>query len=77
MSDVQAGDREVIAGHAETMRRNVIANVEFSQDTRKMVRKLEESVQFLQNTVATQNEVMKNYQIQLAGLLQKQYSGGT
>ena len=57
--------------------RNVKAAVAHSNDTRALVRDLQEQVKRLINTLLSREEDLKQIKIQLAALQQKIYRGGT
>lgn len=68
---------EVRHAYEEVVTRNVVAIKDFTQNTRKMVRGLEDEVKSLKLQIAMQNELMEQYTTQLAGIQMKLYSGGT
>ena len=70
-------DKELREAFEETTRRNITAVIEHGNETRKIVRELEEKVQFLQNAVHSRDEDIKQLRIQLVSIQTKLFSGGT
>ena len=77
MNDVQAGDREAIRASEEVQVRNLTSIAEFSQDTRKMVREVDNVVTALQNKMIAMSAQLDQQRKQLAALQQQFYSKGT
>lgn len=72
-----AGDKEQRLIFEDITRRNVLATVAHSNETRKVVRSLEEQVSRLQNIVISTGEDIKQLKIQLASLQTRVFGGGT
>ena len=70
-------DKELRKAFEETTTRNVQANIDFSQDTRTVVRELEEKVNNLDNLVRQYDTKFEEMTKQLAYLQAKVYSGGS
>ncbi len=68
---------EVYKAFEETTKRNIDAMVIHGNQTRVIVRDLEEKVQFLQNALASREEDIKQLRIQLVSIQTKLFSGGT
>jgi predicted RNase H-like nuclease (RuvC/YqgF family) len=74
---VDAGEKELRKAFEETTKRNISAMIEHGNETRKLVRELEEKIQFLQNALQSREEDIKQLRIQLASIQTKLFSGGT
>jgi len=74
---VDAGDKELRKAFEETTKRNINAMLEHGNETRKLVKELEEKIQFLQNALQSREEDVKQLRIQLASIQTKLFSGGT
>ena len=70
-------NKELILASEEVTRRNVIATVEFSQETRKLVRELEQKTIHLENQLLAQKTLLEEYRSQLSKLQQQFYLKGT
>lgn len=68
---------EQIGAFAESTRRNVKTNIDYSKDTRDMFRELEQKVQRLENNIETLTELVNGFREQLGKVFQKVYQGGT
>jgi uncharacterized protein (DUF433 family) len=77
VDNMEAGEKELRLIFEEVTRGNVQAAITYSEETRKLVRNLEEHVKILQNTVLTQNNIIEGFRIQLANIQTMLYSGGT
>ena len=67
---------ELAKAAEEATRRNVMAVKEFTEETRLMVRDLQEHVKRLEGIVMTQQGTVANLQAQLAALQARQLNGG-
>jgi hypothetical protein len=74
---MESGELEMKQAFEEVTTRNVKTTVEFTQDTRKLFRELEEKVFALQNKVVAQEALLNQFRVQLAGVQTKLFSGGT
>ena len=72
-----AGDREVVEAFEEVITRNVRSVVNYSDETRKIVRELERHIDILHNQVVGYQERLEQMQSQVAALQAKVYAGGT
>ena len=61
----------------DTTTKNVKTGIDFTQETRRLFRELEEKVRKLENTIQVQQELLNQFRIQLAGVQTKLFSGGT
>jgi uncharacterized coiled-coil protein SlyX len=74
---MEAGEFEIRKAFEETTIKNIQACVQFSNDTRLMVREMAEHVEHLQNLVMMQNAELEQLRAQLAALLQEKVKGGS
>ena len=74
---MEPGELELRKVFEDVTRQNVQTNIDFSNDTRKLVRELQTEVKALANNVVTQNLIIEELKKQIALLQQKLYSGGT
>jgi hypothetical protein len=74
---MEAGELELKQAFEEVTTRNVQTTVDFTQDTRKLFRELEQKVFALQSQVVAQSELLNQFRVQLAGVQTKLFSGGT
>lgn len=72
-----AGDKEMAEAFEETTRRNVLACVEFSNETRKLVKELEDKVSNLQATIRARDDELNQLRLQLSTIQAKVFVGGT
>jgi len=73
----QSGERELKQAFEEVTTRNVVTILEFTKETRKLVRALEEKVLNLQNGMFERDKTIVRLQAQISVLQQKLYSGGS
>jgi len=74
---MEAGEKELRKAFEDVTTRNVKSTIEFSNETRKIVKELESQVQLLLNELSVQKAQMDQFRIQLAGVQTKLFSGGT
>lgn len=74
---MEAGEKEIRQAFEETTTRNVNTILEHSNETRKISRETAEKVINLENTIRSQNEVIKELRMQLAAIQAKLYLNGT
>ena len=74
---MEAGEKEQRKAFEEVTRRNVIAAIEHGEETRKMVRELQENVRRLQNIILNRERDLESLKIQVVKLLTERYSKGT
>ena len=70
-------EKELAKAFEETTTRNVQAILDHGNKTRKMIKNLEVEVETLKFMVRSQNNLLEQFRIQLAGLQAKVYQGGT
>ena len=74
---VQAGEREIVKASEEVTRRNVEMILQYTNETRKMLLEMRNLHDALQNKMIVQQKEITQLRIQLAGVNQKLYAGGT
>lgn len=74
---VEAGDLELMAAFEETITRNVTTIQEYTKETRKLVRELENRVKQLKDLVVQKDTEVKELRQQVSLLQGKLYAGGT
>lgn len=74
---MQAGEFEARKAFEETTTHNVRLCVAHANDTRVIVRELEEKITNLQNTILSKTTQIEQMQKQIAGLLQDKYKSGS
>lgn len=72
-----AGDKEIVQAFEETIRRNVETLAAFSNETREIVRKLEERVRRAEDQVMSRNTDIQQLRLMLANLQAQAFAGGT
>ena len=72
-----AGNKEIILASEEVQRNNILACIQYGNETRKMVLELGKIVDALQNQVITQHKTIDQQRLQLANLQQQFYEKGT
>jgi t-SNARE complex subunit (syntaxin) len=77
VDNMPAGEKELRQVFEETTRHNVQAVVNYSEDTRKLVKELQTQIEMLQKTVLTQNGLINGFRTQLANIQTTLYAGGT
>ena len=77
VTPMEPGEFEFRKAFEETTVRNMRTIVEFSQDTRKLVRELQEEVKHLINALQSRETQLQQMQIQIAQLLQDKFNKGT
>lgn len=70
-------DKELRKIFEETTTRNLKMVVAYSEETRKIVRNLEEKILCLQQILIEQNKTIELLKLQLSNVQTKLYSGGT
>jgi predicted RNase H-like nuclease (RuvC/YqgF family) len=74
---IEPGEKEIVLASEEVTRRNMQAAVEHGNETRRMVQLIEERVEKLERTIHAQNQLIAQYQTQLASLQQQFYQAGS
>ncbi len=74
---MEAGEREVKKAFEEVTTRNVKANIEFSNETRNIVRNMEKKIELLESIIRQYDEKFSNINTQLSIIQGKLYAGGT
>ena len=74
---MEAGEKELRQAFEEVTTRNVRAAVQYSEETRKLVRQLEDKVTRLEGLIKNQDDAIEQLKIQLLGVQARVFSGGT
>ena len=74
---MEAGELEMRKVFEEVTTRNVQAAINYSNDTRKIVRQLEEKMIHLENLAQAKDKEIASMRQQIAIIQGKLYSGGT
>ena len=74
---IEAGERQIVLASEKVQLQNIQTVIKFSQDTRSIVRALEEEVQRLQNMVVNMQNLYEQQKKQLAALQQQFYQAGS
>lgn len=74
---MEAGEKETRKAFEKVVKNNVLAAIEHSNETRKLIRDLETNVQTLQNAVLSRDQEIQEIKNQIALLLQQMVSKGT
>lgn len=74
---MESGELELRKVFEDTVRNNVKTNIDFTNETRKLVRSLEIEVKGLSKLIVTQNIIIEELKKQLSILQQKMYNKGT
>ena len=77
MAEMVAGELEMRKVFEETTTRNVNAMLDHGNETRRLVRELQEKVARQDETIREQNKVIQAFKLQLANLQMEVYKGGT
>jgi len=77
MSEIQQTEKELRKAFEETTTRNLTAVVTHTNNTRELVRTLEEEITTLKNMVVTYTDQINQLKMQVSKLQQKAYAGGT
>lgn len=72
-----AGDKEILEAFEETTRRNVEAAISFSNETRNIVRGLEERVQRMEDQIRSRENEVVRLQNMITHLQTQVFAGGT
>ena len=75
VDNMAPGEKELRQTFEETTTKNVRTVIDFTQDTRKMFRELEEKVERLQRQAIVQNETISRLTTQLAYVQAKVHDG--
>jgi predicted RNase H-like nuclease (RuvC/YqgF family) len=74
---MEAGEKEMRKAFEEVTTRNVKAAIAHLNETRKMVQELTKKVDHLEKTIIEKDGVINSLRVQIAGIQQKLYSGGS
>ena len=74
---MSAGDKEIVLASEEVNRKNILACVEFSNETRKLFRELEEKFNNLEGLVMAKDVEINELRRQLRIVQGTLYAGGT
>jgi len=77
MKEMEAGELELRKVFEETTTRNVNTMLDHGNETRKIVRELQEKVNQQDATIREQNKTIEALKLQLSNVQMKLYSGGT
>ena len=77
MTETEAGDKEIMLASEEVTRRNVQAAVDYSNETRVLVRGLVERVEDLSRMLLTRDQDIALIRQQIAMMQAELYRGGT
>lgn len=70
-------EKELRQAFEETTRRNVVAIKDHSNETRRLLRNLEDKVDNLQNSLISRDKIIDKLRLQIASLQQKVFNSGT
>ena len=73
----QSGEKELKKAFEEVTTRNVLAILEYSKETRKLVRDLEQKVLNFEHAVQERDKEVSRLKEQISILQQKLYQGGS
>lgn len=73
---MEAGELEMRKVFEEVTTRNVQAAIDFSNDTRKIVRELEQKMKHMEDMIQAKDKVISEMKSQIAWLQQQVYKGG-
>jgi predicted RNase H-like nuclease (RuvC/YqgF family) len=74
---MDSGEKELRQAFEEVTTKNVKTVVEYTTQTRELVRELEEKIRKLEGLVHSQNQTISALRVQLATVQAKVFSGGT
>ena len=74
MADEQT---ELRRNFEQTSTRNIMAGISHGNETRKIVKALDEKVMRLENIIIQQQELLEQFRIQLAGVQQRLFACGS
>ncbi len=77
MAEDEVRNKEIVLTSEEVTRRNVQANIDFSEETRNLVRGLEERVLHSENELQSLKSLVEEYKNQVSILQQQFYLKGT
>lgn len=75
--ELEAGKREMLQIFEDNTTRNVTAVVEYSKETRAIVRKFEEELLAAHNRITMLEDTIKQIKTQLVNMQIKVYAGGS
>ena len=73
---MEAGEMEMRLAFEEVTTRNVKAAINYSTETRKIVRELEKKVDHFEKVIVGKDEVINDLRLQIARIQQQLYTGG-
>ncbi|KYK22696.1 hypothetical protein AYK24_00280 [Thermoplasmatales archaeon SG8-52-4] len=74
---MEAGEMELRKTFEDVTKQNVQASIDFSNETRKLFRELEDKFKHLENTVLSQIQLIEGLKQQLSFVQRTLYAGGT
>lgn len=72
-----AGDKELFQAFEETTRRNIQAAVVFSNETRRIVREMEQKIERIETLLLSKDAELKQIHTMLSALQTRVFAGGT
>ena len=76
MNNMEAGEKEMRLAFEDVTTRNVQAAINYSTETRKIVRELEKKVDHFEKVIVGKDEVINDLRLQIARIQQQLYTGG-
>lgn len=73
----QSGERELKKAFEEVTKRNVLAILEYSKETRVLIRETREAVERLRTEVRELSQELEKLKLSISRLQQKIFSGGS
>ena len=77
MNNMEPGEKELRKVFEETTTRNVTAAIGHGNETRRLVRELENKIKVLEGTIDQYKEKLEFLQKQITGLQQRAYINGS
>jgi hypothetical protein len=77
VKSMEAGELELRKTFEDVTKQNVQSAIDFSNETRKLFRDLEDKVKALENTIISQSKLLDEYRNQLSLVQAEIYRGGT
>ena len=76
-NNMEAGEMEMRQAFEEVTTRNVQAAINYSNETRKLVRELEEKTLHLEKALMGKDKVINGLRLQIVAIQQQLYQGGS
>jgi len=74
---MESGEKEIRQAFEDVTTRNVQAAINYSNETRIIVRELEEKVEHLEKMNLDKDKQINGLRLQISGIQQKLYTGGS